>query len=78
MRSDVMPWKESSAASEQSSFIEAWMRGEDTVAGLCRRFGISRKTGHKRVSRYTGSTVWRGLGIGVEHLTVIRTVRVWR
>ena len=52
MRSDVMPWKESSAASEQSSFIEAWMRGEDTVAGLCRRFGISRKTGHKRISRY--------------------------
>ena len=47
-----MPWKESSAACEQRAFVEAWTRGEDPVAGLCRRFGISRKTGHKRISRY--------------------------
>ena len=61
MRSDVMPWKESSAESEQRSFIEAWRRGEETVSGLCLRYGISRKTGYKRIRRYQ-EWGWAGLG----------------
>ena len=47
-----MPWKESSAACEQRVFIEMWLTGEETVSGLCRLFGISRVTGHKRINRY--------------------------
>ena len=46
-----MPWQEASAASEQHRFIRAWLRGEETVADLCRRFGLSRKTGYKRIAR---------------------------
>ena len=52
MRSHVMPWKESSAESEQRMFIEMWSRGEETVSELCRRFEISRKTGYKRINRF--------------------------
>ena len=50
MRSHVMPWKESSAESEQRMFIEMWC--EETVSELCRRFEISRKTGYKRINRF--------------------------
>ena len=53
MRSYVMPWKESSAACEQRVFIEMWLTGEESVSGLCRLFGISRKSGHKRINRYS-------------------------
>ena len=52
MRSNVMPWKESSALSEQKLFIDLWKAGEETMSELCRRFGISRKTGYKRINRY--------------------------
>ena len=52
MRSHAMPWKQSSAACEQKMFIEAWVKGEETVAQLCRRFEISRKTGYKRITRF--------------------------
>ena len=52
MRSNVMPWKETSALSEQKLFIDLWKEGEETMTELCRRFGISRKTGYKRINRY--------------------------
>ena len=52
MRSHVMPWKESSAACEQRVFIERWSMGEESVSELCRQFGISRKTGYKRINRF--------------------------
>ena len=48
----MMPWKESSAACEQRVFIEMWLTGEESVSGLCRLFGISRKSGHKRINRF--------------------------
>ena len=54
MRRHVMPWRESTACSEQESFIRRWLKGEDTVSELCRAFGVSRKTGHKRINRYMG------------------------
>ena len=47
-----MPWKESKALDERYAFIEDWNCGEYTVAELCRRFGISRKTGYKWLDRY--------------------------
>lgn len=56
-----MPWQEASAAGEQRRFIEAWLRGEETVAALCRRFGISRKTGYKRINRFKA---WGYAGLG--------------
>ena len=37
------------------------MRGEETVAALCRRFGISRKTGYKRINRFKA---WGYAGLG--------------
>ena len=48
----MMPWKESSAACEQRVFIERWSMGVESVSELCRRFGISRKTGYKRINRF--------------------------
>ncbi len=35
--------------------------GEETVTALCRRFGISRKTGYKRINR---CKVWGYAGLG--------------
>ena len=61
MRSDVMPWKESSVASEQRLFIDRWQTGEETFSELCRQFGISRKTGYKRVNRFA-ECGYEGLG----------------
>ena len=49
---DVLPWKETSIETERLQFIERHCAGEETVAELCREFGISRKTGHKLISRY--------------------------
>lgn len=48
-----MPWKNTDQLSEQRKFIIAW-QGEALTpfSELCRRFGISRKSGYKRVSRF--------------------------
>ena len=56
-----MPWRDSTVCSEQESFIRRWLKGEDTVSELCRVFGVSRKTGHKRINRYR-EWGWKGLG----------------
>ena len=48
----MLPWKETSVESERLRFIERHRAGEETVAELCRRFGISRKTGYKLIGRY--------------------------
>jgi transposase InsO family protein len=37
---------------ERLKFVTLWEAGEETMAALCRRFGISRKTGYKLVARY--------------------------
>jgi transposase InsO family protein len=37
---------------ERERFVDAYMKHEDSVAGLSRRFGISRKTGYKWIGRY--------------------------
>lgn len=47
-----MPWKESRVVDEVVGFITAVNETEETFAALCRRFGISRKTGYKWCERY--------------------------
>ncbi len=48
-----MPWEVTSAMNERSRFIEAKLRGEhESMAELCRAFGVSRKTGYKWWERF--------------------------
>ncbi len=46
-----MPWKESSVMDEGMRFVIRLKDGE-SMAALCREFGISRKTGYKILDRY--------------------------
>ena len=46
-----MPWKECQVVDERLRFIARLLDGEK-MAGLCREFGISRKTGYKIYARY--------------------------
>jgi transposase InsO family protein len=46
-----MPWKESSVMDERMRFVIRRKEGE-SMASLCREFGISRKTGYKIFERY--------------------------
>ena len=46
-----MPWKECRQVEERLRFIARLLDGEK-MAGLCREFGISRKTGYKIFKRY--------------------------
>jgi putative transposase len=47
-----MPWMETCAVGERMRFVVAAGSGEESVSRLCRRFGISRKTGNKWLERY--------------------------
>lgn len=47
-----MPWKEKTVVEQRKQFIAHYQRGEDTVAELARRFGVSRKTAYKWIGRY--------------------------
>lgn len=49
-----MPWKATCVMDERMQFIAACLAGEESMAELCRRFGISRKTGYKWLERYEG------------------------
>ena len=48
----VVPWRSTSPEMEQIRFIERWESGGETFLDLCQAFGISRKTGYKRVNRF--------------------------
>ena len=50
-----MPWTESSALEQRKMFIAACEAGEDSMAELCRRFGISRQIGYKWRNRVAES-----------------------
>jgi putative transposase len=52
-----MPWKETCAMSERLRFVALVEEGEETMAALCQRFGISRKTGYKLLARYAAEGV---------------------
>lgn len=47
-----MPWKEATAMSLRIEFVQAALEPGSNVSRLCRRFGISRKTGYKWLNRY--------------------------
>jgi transposase InsO family protein len=47
-----MPWKEVNPMQQKLLFIADYLRKIDSVSGLCRSYGISRKTGYKWINRY--------------------------
>lgn len=47
-----MPWKETCTMEERAKFIERYLTREGTFSGLCRYYGISRKTGYKWIQRF--------------------------
>jgi putative transposase len=47
-----MVWTETSVMDSRMSFIAACERADETMASLCARYGISRKTGYKWLDRY--------------------------
>ena len=46
-----MPWPEQSLMDMRKEFVELAKQEDGTVAELCRRYGISRKTGYKWLGR---------------------------
>ncbi len=46
-----MPWREATPVSERTEFVTFSSQDELTMSALCRRFGISRKTGYKWLRR---------------------------
>ena len=49
-----MPWKMCKLVDGRLKFVARFLDGEH-MAGLCREFGIPRKTGYKILGRYLGS-----------------------
>jgi putative transposase len=47
-----MVWKETCAMEERIRFVDAVVENTETFAAVCRRFGVSRKTGYKWLARY--------------------------
>lgn len=47
-----MPWRERKPLEERRDFIAEWLRQEEPLAGLCRRYEISRPTAYKWIARY--------------------------
>lgn len=47
-----MPWRESVPMDERVQFVGDWLRQLESLAAVCRRYGISRKTGYKWIARY--------------------------
>lgn len=50
-----MPWKIECTQEQRWRFLKQWRAGKATVAGLCRRFVISRKTAYKWMARFEES-----------------------
>ena len=47
-----MPWKTECIRAQRWRFLKWWRAGKIAVAELCRRVGISRKTGYKWIARF--------------------------
>lgn len=47
-----MPWKESQVLDERVRFVVEALQRRQTMAELCRQYGVSRKTGYKWLHRY--------------------------
>jgi transposase InsO family protein len=47
-----MPWKETCVVDQRREFIEDFLGGKAPLTVLCKKYGISEKTGHKWKSRF--------------------------
>ena len=47
-----MGWKKTCAMDERMRFVMAVEERDEAFAAVCRRFGVSRKTGYKWLERY--------------------------
>lgn len=47
-----MPWKTESVMDQRVEFVIRAQRGEESISGLCREYGISRPTGYLWLKRY--------------------------
>ena len=47
-----MTWQNTRPYQEQLKFIGDWLKEEFNFTDLCKRYGISRKTGYKLINRY--------------------------
>ncbi len=47
-----MPWRETCVMEERMKFVCDCLFGEIAMAEICRRHGVSRRTGYKWLSRY--------------------------
>ena len=47
-----LPWKETQAVDERVQLIAECLVGQETIADVCRRFGVCRKTAYKWLARY--------------------------
>ena len=48
---EAMPWAETSAVQERIRFVKDYQSGLYPMTELCARFGVSRQTGYKWLSR---------------------------
>lgn len=48
----LMTWQDTRAETEKLKFIGDWLKQEFNFTDLCKRYGISRKTGYKLINRY--------------------------
>lgn len=55
-----MPWKETCPMDERMQFVAKYLQDQWSVAELCRRYGISRKTGYKWIARHAEEG-WTGV-----------------
>lgn len=47
-----MPWEKKTVEKSRIEFVSEVMRGEDSISELCRKYGITRKTGYKWLERF--------------------------
>ncbi|WP_407250991.1 helix-turn-helix domain-containing protein [Klebsiella aerogenes] len=64
-----MPWTETRPM-QRLDFIRASFAGTDSFSALCRRFGISRKTGYKWLERFDPSEPASFLTAHARHILI--------
>jgi len=56
-----MPWRTESVMDQRVEFVMRAKAGEETIAELCRKYGISRPTGYLWLDRYQAEGSVKGL-----------------
>ena len=67
-----MPWKETRVVDERVRFVLAVEAGEEPMAAVCRRFGISRQHGYKWLGALAGGRRGRASPTGRGRRSAIR------